>query len=323
LIGAKRELFRNDKPWEGNLVEGVSMIRNGDYFYAFYAAAGCCGAGCDYKTGVARAKNLMGPWEKYSKNPILLDNGPWKCPGHGTPIKKDNKFYFMYHAYDTAGYINTGRQSLLQEFRFLPDGWIEFVNGQAPGSQIMPRRRDDFNGDKLSGDWQWSVFQNINKKVKKGRLELNGLPEASGAFLGQQPYTTDYNSTVKIVRRKSKAAAGIALIGDEKNIVSAQVKGSNVYITQVKDGRDSILSTHNIPRGKKGILQMQVRNGKDITFLYGKDQGTFTSLNTKKIDGKYLPPWDRGLRVGVVSKGSVDQKAIFDSFEITEISKIN
>ena len=71
LTGPKQELFRNDKPWEGGLVEGVSIIKNKDYFYAVYAAAGCCGTGCTYGTGVARSKKLAGPWEKYSGNPIL------------------------------------------------------------------------------------------------------------------------------------------------------------------------------------------------------------------------------------------------------------
>ena len=56
MLGEKVELFRNSLPWEGNLVEGVSIIKHEDYYYAFYAAAGCCGAGCTYKTGVARSK---------------------------------------------------------------------------------------------------------------------------------------------------------------------------------------------------------------------------------------------------------------------------
>src|SRR5215210_7785264 len=37
LTGEKIELFRNTAQWEGNLVEGVSMIRHGEYIYAFYA----------------------------------------------------------------------------------------------------------------------------------------------------------------------------------------------------------------------------------------------------------------------------------------------
>ncbi len=127
LIGEKKELFRNDKGWEGNLVEGVSMMKNGDYFYAFYAAAGCCGIGCTYQTGVARSKNLLGPWEKYDKNPILTNDKKWKCPGHGTPIEKDGRNYFLYHAYNNVTDVFTGREGMLVEFKFTNDGWIEFV----------------------------------------------------------------------------------------------------------------------------------------------------------------------------------------------------
>ncbi|WP_239691648.1 glycoside hydrolase family 43 protein [Hymenobacter lapidarius] len=88
LVGEKTELFRNDPAtWEGNLVEGVSMVRHDGYFYAFYAGNGCCGRGCTYATGVARAKTLLGPWEKHADNPILLNNDTWKCPGHGTALE--------------------------------------------------------------------------------------------------------------------------------------------------------------------------------------------------------------------------------------------
>ena len=104
LIGEKKELFRADAAWEKGLVEGVSIIRHTDYFYAFYAAAACCGKSCSYGTGIARAKNLAGPWEKYPGNPVLAANTEWKCPGHGTPVEKDGRFYFLYHAYST----NTG-----------------------------------------------------------------------------------------------------------------------------------------------------------------------------------------------------------------------
>ncbi|RZK74385.1 MAG: glycoside hydrolase, partial [Pedobacter sp.] len=97
LIGEKKELFRGDQPWENGLVEGVSMIKNGDYFYAIYAAAGCCGIKCNYGTGVARSKSLLGPWEKYANNPVLASTDNWTCPGHGTAVQKDGKNYFLYH----------------------------------------------------------------------------------------------------------------------------------------------------------------------------------------------------------------------------------
>jgi xylan 1,4-beta-xylosidase len=316
LIGTKKELFRNNAPWEGNLVEGVSMMKHGDYYYAFYAAAGCCGAGCTYNSGVARSKNLMGPWEKYEKNPVITNEGDWKCPGHGTPIEKDGRFYFMYHAYHKDETVYTGRQGLIKEFRFTPDGWIEFINGGEQSVSIPDEIDDEFNGKSLSKEWQWSVFQKISKSLRNGNLELSALPAAGGAFMGQKTYATNYEVLTEVNRRASTAAAGLALIGDEKNLVGAYLKGNAVQLIQVKDGKDKILSTHPVGSNKKGHLFMRVTEGKNITFSYSHNEGSPKVLNTQPIDGSYLPPWDRALRIGVAAKGTANQKAVFEEFEV-------
>ncbi|MBC7627694.1 glycoside hydrolase family 43 protein, partial [Ferruginibacter sp.] len=172
LVGEKKMLFKNELPWEKKLVEGVSMIRHGDYYYAFYAAAGCCGSGCDYVTGVARSKNLLGPWEKYEKNPLLKNNDSWICPGHGTPIEKEGKFYFLYHGYNKQTNVFTGREGLLKEFTFTNDNWIEFIEEPTVAYNTNFEIEDEFKGNKLNDRWQWSVFQNAGKKVSKGVLTL-------------------------------------------------------------------------------------------------------------------------------------------------------
>lgn len=319
LVGTKQELFRNETPWEANLVEGVSMIRHGDYFYAFYAAAGCCGARCSYQSGVARAKSLLGPWEKYANNPILTNEGDWKCPGHGTPIEKDGRYYFLYHAYDSAGGVYTGRQGLLKEFVFTEDAWVKFVDDKNPPVNVAPVRKDDFKGRSLSGEWQWSVFQEVRARQKDGRLELGALPGAAGAFLGQKTYSLDHEVTAKVNRKKSGALAGIALIGDEKNLVKAQIRGDFVEVVQVKDGQETVLSTHPVGGGKKGYLRMQVRNGKDVSFAFSRSGTRFMEWGSEPVDGTYLPPWDRALRVGVVAKGAPDSNAVFDEFVVREL----
>ena len=61
---------------------------------------------------------------------------------------------------------------------------------------------------------------------------------------------------------------------------------------------------------------MQVANGKDITFLYSLDGKDFKTVNSQPADGSYLPPWDRSIRVGLLSKGNEGQKAIFDRFQL-------
>jgi beta-xylosidase len=317
LIGEKKELFRNDADWEANLVEGVSMMRKGDYFYAFYAAAACCGSGCTYKTGIARAKSLMGPWEKYARNPVLENEGEWKCPGHGTPVEKNGRYYFMYHAYDTIGSVYTGRQGLIREFNFTSDGWIEFMKEEKQDMQLPHgKNEDEFKESRLSNEWQWSVFQNFNRTLSGGKLAVSALPQSSGAMLAKKTYHTNYTAVVEIDRKKSSAEAGLALIGDEKNLVCASIKGNTLQVVTLNDGNETVVSSHPLPARKKAHLSMTVRNGKDITFSYGRREKDLTPLNTKSIDGTFLPPWDRALRVGILSKGSTTEKAVFDEFSV-------
>jgi xylan 1,4-beta-xylosidase len=313
LIGEKVELFRNDQPWEGNLVEGVSMIKHNGYYYAFYAAAGCCGTGCTYTTGVARSKTLLGPWEKYNKNPILSSDEQWKCPGHGTPVEKDGRYYFMYHAYDTESSVYTGRQGLLIEFRFTPDGWIEFIKDDNQQQPALKSFTEKFKKKKLPDDWQWSVFHQPVYEVGGKKLRLNALPASSGSFLAQKNTGADYTAEV-CVDRKTGAAAGLSLIGDERNMVTLFRKGDSLNLMQLRNNKDSLLS--NIMVSAKDVyLRMVIRNGKDITYFYSTNGKTFLPVNATPVNGAYLPPWDRALRVGLVSRGNENEQAVFKMFK--------
>jgi xylan 1,4-beta-xylosidase len=316
-IGEKKELFRNSAPWEGALVEGVSILKHGEYYYAFYAAAGCCGSGCTYNTGVARAKSLEGPWEKYSNNPVLKSEGDWKCPGHGTAVEKNGRYYFLYHAYNISGTVYTGREALLKEFWFTPDGWIEFMNDAQPSASVVKERQDNFGGNSFDVEWEWSVFQNVKKRLRNGRLELSAMPQGCGAFVGQKTQTANYTASVEIYNSLSDATPGLALVGDEKNMVAAVVKSGLVQIIQLRDGKETVLDSHPVKNKNKICLQISVRNGKDVVFLL-REKKKGVVLNKQPIDGSYLPPWDRALRVGLLAKGRVTEKAVLDNFEIEE-----
>lgn len=318
VLGTKKILFSNDVPWEGNLVEGVSMMRHGEYVYAFYAGAGCCGKGCNYQSGVARSKTLAGAWEKFANNPVIINEAQWTCPGHGTPVKKDGKFYFLYHAYDTAGSVYTGRQGLLKEFVFTEDGWIKFVDEPKAPVANIPGKSDKFRGSMVGNDWQWSVFQPAKHMVKAGRLTLEAAP-GSAHYVGQKSLFVNYKASVKVLRNKSTAAAGISLVGDDQNHIAAYFNGDKIELVQTKLGKDSLLLTQPIPGGRNGYLQMQVANGKDISFSYGSNRRSLKQLNTQPINGSYLPPWDRALRVALIVKAGATGSAVLDCFKMEEV----
>lgn len=316
LIGEKKELFRNDAAWEGNLVEGVSMIRHGDYFYAFYAGAGCCGRACSYGIGVARAKELLGPWEKYPGNPVIATIDEWKCPGHGTPIEKNGKYYFLYHAYDKESNVYAGRQGLLSEFSFTPEGWIEFKNGPVGDESIQRELKDEFVGDDLSYHWQWSVFQKPKYKQRNGKLELAAMPDGAGAVLGTKTYTDDYEVSVMLDRQASSSDAGLGLIGDEKNFVTATLLDDRLLVRRVENDKETVIENKQIGPGRKLYLRATVMDGKDISFSFSMDGKSYVPLNDKPVDGFHLPPWDRGVRAALISKGEPRTKALFDEFLI-------
>ncbi|HVG19858.1 MAG TPA: glycoside hydrolase family 43 protein, partial [Blastocatellia bacterium] len=113
LVGERKELIRNDAPWEAQLVEGPFIVRRGDWFYMFYSGNACCTRDCNYALGVARSRSLLGPWEKNLANPILKGNDEWKCPGHGSIVSDaTGRDFLLYHSYRAGDFVYVGRQAL-------------------------------------------------------------------------------------------------------------------------------------------------------------------------------------------------------------------
>jgi hypothetical protein len=114
----------------------------------------------------------------------------------------------------------------------------------------------------------------------------------------------------------SSAAAGLALVGDEKNFVSASVQNNVVSVRKVENEKETILLEKEVRSRGKLHLRASVVQGKDIVFSFSIDGKKFTQLNNSVVDGFFLPPWDRAVRIAVISKGKPTQKAVFDSFTL-------
>ena len=316
LTGEKKELFRNSEPWEGNLVEGVSLMKHRDYYYAFYAASACCGAECNYVSGLARSKSLFGPWEKYAKNPVLVSDEKWKCPGHGTPVEKDGKYYFLHHAYGAKEGVYVGRQGFLTEFRFTDDDWIEFVKEETPPAGDIDVIKDEFRGRKLASEWQWSVFQEPAVRQRAGKLKLFARPSESGAFLGRKIFSPNFRAEAEILLKRSASEAGVAAIGDERNLVYAVARGNLLSLRVIKDNKPVFIEEHNFTPRRKLFIRMEVFNGKEICFSYSNDGKNFTRMTSENVPAAFLPPWDRAVRAGLVSRGDSSTSAVFRTFSI-------
>lgn len=138
---AQVELIRNNTAtWEGGVVEAPWIVEHDGMFYLFYS-----GNVYDarYRTGVARAANVAGPYTKYGSNPILRNDAAWVGPGHGSVVAVGAKHYFVYHAWenDGAGGNATagGRQILVDEITWGANGWPKINDGTpSETSQVWP-----------------------------------------------------------------------------------------------------------------------------------------------------------------------------------------
>jgi hypothetical protein len=206
-----------------------------------------------------------------------------------------------------------GRQGVVKEFRFTPDDWIELVEDRQKG--VAPAKISDaFTGNALMPTWQWSVFQTPDHKVKGGKIELTASSEKPGTFIGQKIFSDDFQAQVTVFTDQSSSAAGLAIIGDEKNLISATVQSGKIKIVKIENDIEMVIMEKDIDKKPAVHLRVNVRNGKDIHFASSADGKKFNDLNENPLDGFYLPPWDRAIRVALISRGTPNQRAVFDDF---------
>ncbi|MCC2545573.1 family 43 glycosylhydrolase [Hymenobacter sp. BT175] len=324
LLGKRVELFRNDVPWEGCLVEGSAIVRHNDYFYMFYAGNGCCGRCCTYATGVARSRTLLGPWEKCDQNPVLKKNTTWKCPGHGTVVVHDDRWFLLHHAYHTDSHEFVGRQGMFSEFTWNAEGWPEFVGGSpqaVPHADVSQLNiTDEFEGTHLAPTWQWPIGVRPRAEVGSGALQLSASPTTLGSIVAQRTYvaTCKAVATVDTTTLASGTFAGLSAVGDPKNALALLAGDGKLQVWHVKDGVSQLLSESELAPCAALTMRLQAWGGTRFRFTYSIDGTAWVpvQLDSFAVNGTYLPPWDRGVRIGLLAKGPESGSATFRHFSL-------
>ncbi|MCU4164407.1 glycoside hydrolase family 43 protein [Carboxylicivirga caseinilyticus] len=314
LLGEPVELIRNDQVWENGKVEGVCLFEEDEYFYMFYSSGECCAVNCNYKVGVARAKNLLGPWEKYQSNPILRANVDWKCPGQGAVVTKDGDHFLLYHAYSREGSVYVGRQGVLEKILWTDDEWPYFSNAQTFNRPKENMNFEDDFKDALDLIWQWRVTQNITYATGDEGLMLGASHENYdlGSLLVQPMKSIHYEfvATVDVGNSGLNSEGGIGLIGAVNNDFYAPLAGIGISashdlikVWKTSDAKTSILGEFSVMEVGDDIidLKMEVIEGHFIDF-YVKVDGQWKKI-IESVDASVFVPWGMGYRLGLVAKG--------------------
>jgi beta-xylosidase len=126
LVGRAQRLFKQDRAWEGELVEAAFVWQVGKRFVMFYSANAY--ASDEYAVGIATASSPTGPFTKQTE-PILVSNDVAAGPGHCSLFEHDGRIWMAYHAWapDAIGSEIPGRTLWLSEVTFGSDGSVSVV----------------------------------------------------------------------------------------------------------------------------------------------------------------------------------------------------
>ena len=299
--------------WEAGGIEGQCLVEHNGYIYMFYAGNGCCGRNCNYQTGVARAKSITGPWEKYSGNPILHSDDRFRCPGHGTLVETpDNRYFFMYHAYDAAVNVHLGRQGMMDEVIWDKDtGWPAFRYGKTPSLQAeapvptsvqlpTPDFIDNFSSPKLRNEWIWDASQpKPAVNCSENRLTLTGNETPIGSFLGLQAKKANYTFTAELPENNN-TSAGICIYSTRESGIGLSVENGNIELWQVRQGTRTVLATRPVDSYPLSLcLRTQFgQYGQFGLMVNNRFQAIGQLLHFNE-----MPQWDRPAMVGINSRG--------------------
>ena len=351
LTGERQELIRNDQPWEkhaslpyGDLVEGPAVVRRGGWFYMFYSGNFCCARECNYQIGVARARKLLGPWEKNPANPILAGNDAWKCPGHGTVVSDARgRDYLMYHAMHPKDFVYVGRQALLDEVQWGANGWPTINQGRGPSARALSPHGfaernaehyffDDFTSLRLQPGWQWPQSNEPvmrTESTRGGRLIISPAVEQTtspaGAVVARTTTLGDYEATTLIDTRGMRrgALAGISAYGDAENALGAVVDGRNIILWRREKNEQKMVATiTNAVTSPLVHLRMTASDGRRYRFATSADGNRWRNVG-EEMDGEYLPPWDRGVRIALTAGGTAGATGKFEWLRIAPTRKMN
>jgi len=300
--------------WEQGGMEGQALFKRGRYYYMLYSGNACCGTGCNYQVGVARAKALTGPWEKASGNPLLVGDEAWKCPGHGTAVTTpDGRYFYLHHAYSGIDFTFAGRQGVLSElvwdektawprFRYGTTTPVQAVSPAGNSQEAKKNLSVDFSKNTAAIPWVWDVRRpKPAYAIRNGYLQL--AADSTNPFLGLVLKGGTFTFSADI-RPQARLLQSICLYGDAAHALGLGVRNRQLEFWQTKEGVRTVIKTIAIPDTAHVVrLQVQSQAGRSFQFGWATGAGAVQLVTESPQDGSFLPRWDRAPRVGIRVSG--------------------
>lgn len=183
---------------------------------------------------------------------------------------------------------------------------------------------DDFTAAKLTPQWQWLQNNEPRVQISGGNLRLAQNPEHKDAFVAEViavKTTTGNYTAATALNWKALApeqSAGLSAFGDRENALGVSTRGGELFVWKRQRNKHVTLSTNALPTSDSLFLRMAATAGHRFRFSASGDGKSWQTLGTDvDVEGNYLPPWDRGIRVALIAGGSNGVPVEFRSLRIT------
>ncbi|HEX6716578.1 MAG TPA: hypothetical protein VF088_05675, partial [Pyrinomonadaceae bacterium] len=240
--------------------------------------------------------------------------------------------FLLYHAYQNTDFVYVGRQGLLDEVEWKND-WPIINAGHGPsehahvpfalGATKSPETFKDEFQTRLPG-WQWPQANEPSVRIESargGRLLLSPNEQQAGnpigAVFARSTTTGNYVAQTAIDTRglTGGAVAGLSAYGDSENAIGVTIGDGKVELWQRRKNIREVLQTSDAPSAGIVFLRTTARDGHRFRFAFSSDQIHWREIG-EEIDGSFLPPWDRGVRVALTAGGKPKMTARFERLTI-------
>ncbi len=314
--GKPTVIMRNDRQWEGGVIEGPSIVRSGGYFHMLYSGGLFGGTvGCDYALGTARSRTIMAEWEKFPGNPILTGGNGWSCPGHGSIYPgPSGTLDALYHAYPQDKGRLAGRQMIADSAFFTPDNWLRIGNGmpppRSPGAATLAFT-DRFRG-RLNANWEWPFMRKPGIRINRGlRLTASrrGRDRFDAGVLARRTADENYSASAVLDRGslRGKSQGGIASYRSEFEGIGLSVGREQATVWQRNRGKLKILARRKAPSARLVRVRMRAR-GNTFRFQVGG----------RTVGRTFRGPIYESARMAITAGGVRRGSAVFRSADVSE-----
>lgn len=329
-------------------VEGPKVYKRNGYYYIFAPAGGVA-------TGwqlILRSKNIYGPYEEK----IVLEQGSTKIngPHQGAWVDTPNGEDWFYHFQDDDTY---GRVVHMQPMKWEKDWPVMGIDADKNGigepvlthkkpnvgktyPKITPPETDEFDGQNIGIQWQWSANSNIvwyaklpgndylrlfSIKVPEGSKSLWDVPNLMTQKFPAPNFTAATKVKLTPEDAKEGKTAGLLVMGTDYQSIVITNKADGYYVQlrraekADRGGEEKVIFESKL-KGNEAYFKVKVSEPNGLCqFSFSEDGKKFKDAG-EKFQGK--PGKWIGAKVGLYSVSTQEANrggyADFDYFRVTK-----